>query len=200
MSAGWSCHSEKEPLTINSDYISVDSQPSGCVGSSMPKASLHVIPCTPLTRLPVSQPTEKKIYTQVRWCEGIVLDLYRLDKVDVNKSQTCTLDSWVLPWSLCRWLKSLWIGRRPYRSTVAFLPPYTTVLTPSSFAIVTWMYPSRKVARAKKNDIRTLNNAHELAHLPLLMMTTFLGSNNASFGVGEVKYSGWHSSPSLQGH
>ena len=87
-----------------------------------------------------------------------------------------------------------------YCCCTPFLPPYTTVLTPSSFAIVTWMYPSRKVARAKKYDIRTLNNAHELAHLPLLMMTIFLGSNNASLGVGEVKLSGWHSSPSLQGH
>jgi len=62
------------------------------------------------------------------------------------------------------------------------------------------MYSSRQVAWTGKYDVRTLNNEHELAHLPLLMMTTFSGSNNASFGVGEVKPSGWHSSPSLQGH
>ena len=206
MSAGRSCHSKREPLVINSDYVPVDSQPSGCVGSSMPKASLHVIPCTPLTRLPASQPTEKNwknIYSQVKWCEGIVLELCRLDRVDMNKffkpvlwTHGSYLDLCVDGWEVC--------GLAANRTAVMLLYAFPASIYNSLDAfLLCHRYLNvliQKVARARKYDIHTLNNAHELAHLPLLMMTTFLGSNNASFGVGEVKYSGWHSSPSLQGH
>jgi len=61
----------------------------------------------------------KKYIQRSGGARGSFLSCVVLIRYDVNKSQTCALDSWVLPWSLCRWLKSLWIGRRPYRSTVA---------------------------------------------------------------------------------
>ena len=142
----------------------------------------------------------ENLYLQVRWCKRIVLELCRLDKVEMNKFRTCGLNSWVLPWSLCRWLKSLWTGRRPYRSTVAVRPPCLHIQRfwhlPPLPSLPKCTHPEKSRGQ-EKYDIHTLNNEHELAHLPLPMMTIFSGSNNASFGVGEVKLSGWHSSPSL---
>lgn len=152
----------------------------------MPKPSLQVIPWTLFVLLFARVYRQRTrnynlnliFHVQVGWRKAVVLQQRRLNVTGISARHPNSQDDMPFTFTIVS-ISEKSVDCPPtvpqYLCSTPFLPPTTTVLAPSSLAMV------------------MLKREHELAHRPLLTIATFVPTNRGSSGGSMSK--GWQ--PSL---